>query len=193
MSDFNDESSSSCRLLHYDVTTEISRKFVFEIDEDIAEPSYYRRLIRVLDTATESDSVLFKINSSGGRGDSCSAILNAIQKTQATTIAEIVCNCHSAASLIALSCDELIVSDFANMLCHSARFGTDGKTNDVLASASHYKKISDLMIGNAYRGFLSPHEIAEVLNGKELYLDANEIKDRASSRELNKRVKGDGK
>lgn len=168
--------------LPYVVNTTVRNEYTFPIDEEIGAPSYYRNLIRVLDEAVEGDVVVLKINSNGGRGDSCSAILHAIQFTEATTVGEIVCDCHSAVSLIALSCDVLIVSDFANMLCHSARFGTGGKSTDVLASAMHHKKISDSMITNAYKDFLTDEEIADVINGKELYLDAEQINQRALKR-----------
>ena len=178
----DDLESTVSQYLSYAVNTSVSNEYIFPLDEEISAPNYYRNLIQVLDNATEADFVYFKINSPGGRGDACSAILHAIAHTEATTIAEIVCDCHSAASLIALSCNVLIVSDFANMLCHSARFGTGGKSTDVLASAMHHKKISDSMITNAYKDFLTDEEIADVINGKELYLDAEQINQRALKR-----------
>lgn len=169
--------------LPYVVNTRVSNEYIFPLDEEIGEPSYYRNLIRILDEATESDCVRLTLNNGGGRGDTCSAIIHAIRNTEAMVIAEIVCDCHSAASLIALSCDVVLVSDFASMLCHSARFGTGGKSQDVLSSAQHHKKISDKMIREAYEGFLDEDEIEDVLKGKELYLDSEEIVERLAKRQ----------
>ena len=69
------------------------------------------------------------------------------------------------------------------MLCHSARWTFGGKSGDVLSNALHNKKVSDQVMRRVYHNFLSPSEIEAVIEGKELYLDADEICERLAQRE----------
>ena len=169
--------------LPYAVDTSVSNMYSVPIDEDIQEPSYYRNVLKMLQDATQYDFVKFVINSNGGRLDGLSSILHGVKTTQAQTIAEIVGDCHSAASILALSCDQVIVGDYASMLCHSARWGFVGKSSDVVGHTLHNKKISDRLMREAYKDFLSEKEIDRVLEGHELYLDSDDIAERLSQRD----------
>ena len=165
------------------VDSKVQNTFTIPLDEPIAGPSYYRDAVKAIQDANEGDVVKFQINSPGGRMDGCASILHAIASTDATTVAEIIGDCYSAASLIALSCDIVQVGEEANLLAHSARWGYAGKGNDVLGHTIHTKKISDNTLRRAYHNFLSPTEIEEVIQGRELYLDADEICERLAQRE----------
>lgn len=83
------------------------------LDEDIAEPSEYRELISLLLSATELDTIDLIINNGGGRLDAARAVIEAIKNSSAVVKATIVGECHSAASMIALSCPEIVVLDSA--------------------------------------------------------------------------------
>lgn len=168
--------------LEYSFETQTSTKYTVHINQPITEPVYYTVISDLLDNANEGDSIIFKINSPGGRMDGLSALLDAIETTEATTIADIVGDCYSAASILALSCDECVAGSYANMLCHEVRYGVGGKGSDNLSRVQHYKKISDRLIKTAYEGFLSEAEIQDVLNGKELFLDSEEIVERLKAR-----------
>ena len=168
--------------LGYSFETQTSTKYTVHINQPITEPAYYTVISDLLDNANEGDLIIFKINSPGGRMDGLSALLDAIETTEATTIADIVGDCYSAASILALSCDECVAGSYANMLCHEVRYGVVGKGSDNLSHVQHYKKISDKLIKTAYEGFLSAAEIQDVLNGKELFLDSEEIVERLKAR-----------
>jgi ribosomal protein L16 Arg81 hydroxylase len=58
-----------------------------------------------------------------------------------------------------------------------------GKSEDVIQNALHNKKISDQTMRRIYKHFLSEQEINEVITGKELYLDSDEIVERLEARE----------
>ena len=100
-------------------------------DENIGEPSKYRDLINALYMANETDEFNFFINSSGGDLNACMAIVEAVKSTSAFVRAIINGEAHSAASIIALSCDEVVVTDSASMMIHTASYGTGGSTHNV--------------------------------------------------------------
>lgn len=158
-------------------------QYTVPIDEDIGDPAYYRGIVNMLSSANEQDIVIFRINSRGGRMDGLLSLLDAIETTEAMTIADIVGECASAASILALNCDQCVAGKYAEMLCHEVRYGVGGKSSDNISHVQHIKKIADKLIWNTYEGFLSNEEIESVLNGKELFLDSDDIVERLNNRQ----------
>ena len=174
--------------LGYFVKSEVSNQFTVNLDEIIGEAKYYRGVVSMLMEASENDEILFLINSPGGRFNGLVALLEGIKMTDATTTAVIVGECHSAASIFALHCDQVFVSDSAEMLCHSVSFGASGKGSDILSHVQHVSKISEKLLRTTYKYFLTEKEIDEMLNGREIYLDSNEIKERLDNKEEHMKV-----
>ena len=169
--------------LGYFFETQQMTQYTVPIDESFLEPSYYRGIVNMMAQASEQDVVIFKINSLGGRMDGLLSLLDAIDTTQAMTIADITGDCYSAASILALSCDQCVVGRHANLLAHEVSYGVGGKGSDNLSHVQHIKKISDKLIWDTYEGFLTDDEIESVLNGKELFLDSDEIVERLNKRQ----------
>lgn len=169
--------------LPYCVNSTVHNEIIIPIDEVVQEASYYRNAAHAISMATEGDVVRFKINSPGGRLDGLVALLHAVGGTSAAVVAEIVGECHSAASILALHCDEIFVGPYASMLCHSVRYGYVGKSADVEAHVKHASKTTEKLMRETYIGFLSEEEIEDLLKGRELYLDSTEIIERLKDRE----------
>ncbi len=93
-------------------------------------------------------------------------------------MAVLVGQAASAASIFSLHCDYVEVTDSAHMLCHYVSYGTGGKGADVLAHVNHTTKISNKLMQDTYKDFLTPAEINELIEGREIYLDSEEIKAR---------------
>lgn len=169
--------------LGYFFETVSSTQYTVPIDESFMEASYYRGIVNMLAQANEQDIVIFRINSPGGQFSGLLSLLDAIETTQAMTIADITGQAASAASILALNCDQCVVGKYAEMLAHEVSYGVGGKGSDNLSHVQHIKKISDKLIWDTYEGFLEDHEIESVLNGKELFLDSDEIIERLNNRE----------
>ena len=169
--------------LGYFFETVNSTQYTVPIDENFMEASYYRGIVNMLAQANEQDIVIFRINSPGGQFSGLLSLLDAIETTQAMTIADITGQAASAASILALNCDQCVVGKYAEMLAHEVSYGVGGKGSDNLSHVQHIKKISDKLIWDTYEGFLEDHEIESVLNGKELFLDSDEIIERLNKRE----------
>lgn len=152
------------------------------LDSDIEEPGRYRELISILVNAGENDKVHLFINCNGGNLDSAGAIISGILSSQAEVTAFLMGATHSAASLIAMYCHAVHVYDTAYMMIHTASFGSSGNTPTVKAHTDFTVKQCEKLMKDAYEGFLSKDEIGKVLNGLELWFNAEEIKPRLRKR-----------
>ena len=174
------DSIQSSEQLDYSLSSITHNKFEFNLDEDIKEPSYYRNLIEVLNNATEQDLVVLNINSGGGMLDSAISIIDALRNTRANTLAWISGSAYSAAGLIALSCQNVEVGEFATLMCHNSQYGLGGYTTDIKDRALFEHKMTCKIMQSVYRFFLSPEEIESVLMNKTIWMDSDEIIERLS-------------
>lgn len=165
------------------VISKITNEYVIPIDEVVQEPSYYRDAAHMISMADEDDVVRYKINSTGGMLSGLISLLDANASTRSTTVAHIIGDCHSAASILALSCDEVIVGPYATMLCHTVRYGFAGKGADMEAHVQHVTSNTEELIRGTYFGFLSEEEIVDLLKGRELYLNSSQIVERLKTRQ----------
>lgn len=155
----------------------ISFTYNIFIDDDIIKPSKYRKIYDVIKNATKNDTINFIINTFGGWVDTFVEIYNLMMETKAKTIAEIY-TANSAGSLLSLSCDEIKVKEFACMMIHTCSCGDYGKLEEVKSSIKFIDKRWNKIMNKIYEGFLSQHEIEQVKNGKDFWLDEKQIKKR---------------
>lgn len=186
---------SNSQYLPYFESTKTNRCIKVFLDENIREAKYYRTVLQGVESLGEGDLILLNINSYGGQLDGAIAIINAIENTEADVHASIEGVAASAASLIALAAPSISVSPYATMMVHSATFGAFGKQSDVISHASFVDKQVRNLMGSVYKDFLTEKELEEVIMGKEMWFDAEEIVRRLELRaELQeKRAKADAK
>lgn len=163
------------------ITQEVKRHDVF-LDTDIGEPFIYRDFISILFNANENDIINICINSPGGNLNSAVAIIEGIKHSNANVTGVIMGECYSAASMIALSCHNIIVLDSANMMIHTASFGAAGNTGNVKAYTDFTVNEVEKLILSTYSGFLSKDEIDKVKTGVEIWLSADDIRKRMENR-----------
>jgi ATP-dependent protease ClpP protease subunit len=181
--------------LPYFESTKTNRCIKVPLDENIKEAKYYRTVLQGIESLSEGDLILLNINSYGGQLDGAIAIINSIQNTDADVHANIEGVAASAASLIALAAPSISVSPYATMMVHSATFGAFGKQSDVISHASFVDKQVRTLMHSIYKDFLTDKELEEVIMGKEMWFDAEEIVRRLELRaELQeKRAKAEAK
>lgn len=169
--------------LPYFQSTQVNRCIKAFIDEGVKEAKYYRNLIHTIDSLTEDDIVWLSINTYGGHLDGAIAIINAIQNTSANVHCHIDGIAASAGSLIALASPSVSVSPYASMMIHAATFGTFGKQSDVISHASFVDKQVKGLMHDVYKDFLTDKELSDVIMGKEMWFDSEEIVERLQRRE----------
>lgn len=153
------------------------------IDEPIRESRYYRQVVSGISELVEGDELHFKISSPGGLLTGLETMLSAVKQSPATSIAFIDGECHSAASILALNCDAVAVSEYATMLCHFVSFGVAGPSNHIQKHSEHVRKTSEKLFRNTYKYFLTEEEITKCVEDDfQLWLDADQIMERFENR-----------
>jgi ATP-dependent protease ClpP protease subunit len=145
------------------------------LDENIGSANNYRQLTVMLEILTPSDTVVFKINSYGGNAYTMIQIYNSIKKTKAHTVADVTM-AMSAGAIIALACDEILVTPFSTFMIHSIQTRVGGKISDVKNTVEYDVKFNNQIIRKVFKGFLSGREINQVINGTEIWLCCDELK-----------------
>lgn len=182
----DDEESVGGNIQHihlpYFESTQTSRCIKAYLDENIKEAKYYRNWIQSVESLNEGDLVYLSVNSYGGYLDGAIAIINAMQSTDANVHVCIDGVAASAASLIALAAPSVAVSPYASMMIHAATFGAFGKQSDVISHASFVDKQVKALMHDIYKDFLTEEEFQEVIVGREIWFDSEEIVSRLKRR-----------
>ena len=125
------------------------------ITDGIADPSNYNELCHRLYTASESDVFTLHINTPGGIIDSATMIIDAIQASPAHVIAHLTGTVASAGTMIALSCDELRVSQHLSFMIHNYSAGMQGKGNELKVRQKFADESLERAFNTFYLGFLT--------------------------------------
>lgn len=154
----------------------VRQRTVYDYDvrlaRPITDPDDFSEEFQMLATAGPDDTIRMKILSPGGSVDTCLMITKAMRECEAPILGWIGPTCASAASVIALECDEWEIDDMSTLMIHNGSFGPGfGKTKDILAYTQHTDKMLERFLRLTYTGFLTEEEILQVIDGKELYFD----------------------
>lgn len=152
------------------------------IDDDIEEPSKYRDETQILLNASPDDDITMVINSGGGRVDTALQLVEAMNYSPANITAVITGNCMSAATLIALTAQQVLVLDSAEFMVHSGSFGSMGISPRIKDHVDFTHNQLNKMIDKFYTGFLTKKEIEEVKSGKEFWFSSEEGRIRFENR-----------
>lgn len=163
-----------------------SRPVAFEhtipIIGELDEPQKWQETIKTIRNAGPNDKITLYINSPGGYIATAAQILHAMDETQATIYAYVVGQCASAATMIFLAADYLQISDESDFMIHTSSYGEYGKNCDVVDAVVYQHKQTEKMLDKHYTDFLTPDELLLVKNGKQLYLDPEDVRDRIDKR-----------
>jgi len=163
----------------YEKRTRHVNKVTVHLDGPVLSARHYRMVASEAADLSENDEIEFLICSGGGDMQGLIALLDVINTTEAEVTAIIKGECHSAASMFAISCPNVVVSPYASMLVHNASLGAGrAKAYDLRKYVEHSTDYCDKLFRDVYQGFLTPEEIEEVIQGREIWMEAEEISDR---------------
>lgn len=149
-----------------------SGKYRIEIDACIEDVSQFSTAIQVLDIAREDDEVEIHLQSPGGNVDACGAFLHSMQKCPAQIHIIASGGCHSAATHILLMADSFELAENFNSLIHNGSAGAGGNINEYHAKSDFDKTFIRNHYWSIYEGFLSRQEFDDMMDGKNIWLDA---------------------
>ena len=148
----------------------------------IEEPSEYNELCFRLKSASPAEIFTLVINTPGGILDSALMLVDAIKTSKAKIIAQISGTVASAGTIITLACDEVEVAPHTAFMIHNYSGGLMGKGHELKA----HQEFVDANLNNSftdlYKGFLTPSEIKKVIDGKDYWMNRDEVLERLSAR-----------
>jgi len=133
---------------------------------------------QLLAMAGERDVINLDIVTPGGNADTAHMLCRAIARTAAHTVAYIGPTCASSGTAIALACDEWEIDDMSSFMIHTASYGTGGLAPHIRDHVKHSDKMIERFVRLTYTGFLTEEEIGQVLEGRELYFEGEELASR---------------
>lgn len=165
------------------VQTMQSHCYTVPITDEISSPYVYDEVITLLMNAQQGDEFKFLINSHGGSLDSLTALLNAIEVTEAHVHGILIGCAYSAASALFLACHTYEVGKMTSLMCHQVSYGNSGGHHSIVAQVNFISRQNERFIRENYTNFLTETEITAVLSGADLYFDDAEIVERLNKRE----------
>ena len=160
----------------------ISYIYNISLDEDIEDPAKYREIFNILQRATEHDIINFYINSHGGILVTFVQLYNLLLNCKATTTA-VIYTAHSVAALIALSCTKIIVTKFSNMMFHNSTWSVEGDSTKMKDHSDFFFESYKEILETVTRGFLTDKEIEKIMEGKEIWVNQQNIEKRLLNRD----------
>lgn len=150
------------------------------ITDQIDFPAQYDKLMYILNSLESYHTVIFNINSPGGNADSGFMLRQAIIDCKAKTIARISGTVASAATFLALACDEMSCVSFTSFMVHNYSHSTGHDSGNRIKA---YVDFTDRELKRAFRvvytNFLTEEEIADVTErDKEIWLNEIETMER---------------
>ena len=147
----------------------------------IEDPYSFVEAIDVLNNASEHDRVEVHLATPGGCVDAAIVFIHAINTCKATVVGFAEATVASAGVPIFLSCDSYVLTPYCTFMVHDGSFGSMQKTNE------HFKHIVSIrkLLKKLYEETLYPAfdhgEIEEVLDGKDIYVDSEEMLERINN------------
>ena len=148
------------------------------LHDSISVPSEYNELIYILRYATKGTVINININNGGGHIDSAFAIRDAILKSNARVIGHLSGTVASAATVISLSCDEIVVSPYLSFMVHNYSAGIQGKGHELKAYQTFLDKELDRAFRDIYAGFFTAEEMESIIEGKDFWINDREVMER---------------
>ena len=154
------------------------------LPDSINELDEHMDQIEAIRDAQEGDLVeVYCISNRGGYIDTIVPLCNALATTPAHTVCYVEGHNSSAGTFPAMIAQEVHVGAYASFMLHCAQGGGGyGTLVNNAESARFFEKQYRQLLEDVYYGFISPEEAKALHEGRELYLDAEAIRERLQRR-----------
>jgi ATP-dependent protease ClpP protease subunit len=153
------------------------------IDDDFTDVRQFAQLVDYLNNANEGDIAHIKLSTNGGALHAIIPLIEAMRNTDAHIAMHVESDTASAGTILMMLAHEIYINPYTTIMIHTASYGFYGHSGNMDANVSHSTKAIHRLVNEVYAGFLTPNEIARVLDGKEFYLTAEEAMERFNKRD----------
>ena len=151
---------------------------------EVKDTGEYEELWKLLAEADEFTTIEFWFQSWGGDAATAAFFVECVRQSSARTTARVIA-AHSAGSVMALACNELIPALHSEMILHNITTELSGTPAQIDAQRKHLKVYYEGIMRQVYSGFLSDEEMERMFEEPrtEYYFTRDEI--------LNRKIKPD--
>lgn len=146
------------------------------ISDVIKEPIHYVDLVHRIRAAGPDEVIYLYLNTPGGQLATGIQLIGAINASNARIITVLDGEVCSLGSLLFLCGDDFIVNDHCLLMIHNFSGGTAGKGHEQVAQIEAQVKWFTKMAKDIYIPFLSEEELKEVIDGKDVWLDSEQVR-----------------
>lgn len=153
-------------------------EYKIRIARPITEIDDFEEEIMALEEANDNDFVYMQISSPGGSLETCEFLCNRMKECRAPIVVEVGLCVASAASAMTLQADDWVIHDSSTMMVHACSYSPGyGKEVDVRTSVAYTERVNKEWVERTYRGFLNDQQLSMVLDGKDLYFYADDLRE----------------
>lgn len=162
----------------------LTSEYDIMFDRDIDNSNEFHEEFYTMRQAGEGDLVNIHMDSMGGACSTISTFEHIKSKSSAHFHGILQGKAFSAGSAIFLLCDTQEVGTLSEMMIHTSQQGMQGHSQEVEEWGKQTARGARIMMELVYKDFLTQEEIDRCLDGKAMWLDSKQIKDRLANREL---------
>lgn len=166
------------KIKHYVQTLQLNVHHFYlfgEIEDDINK---YSDLLNILKTANEEDTIVIYINSEGGSLRMAIQIVNSMMTSRATVVTSLDGEACSAATMIFLAGREYVINPNCSFMIHNYSGGFFGKGHEIRTRVDHLNGYVEKMMRSFYEKILTEEEIEDVVDGRDIWMDSDELIER---------------
>lgn len=155
-----------------------STEYHFEVNKEIECPEQFEEMIACLRQASPNDVVYLHLNSPGGCLETTIQVVGAMRNSQATVVTCAEGSVASGAAILFFCGEVMTLTDHCEFLIHTPRGGMGGKVPDQMSTLQSLERRVLRLYEDVFGGFLTEEELAEVGNGRELFLSSEDVEER---------------
>ncbi len=159
-----------------------SGTYRIEIDNVLESVSQFSTAIQILEQAKEEDEVVIYLQTYGGSVNAGEAFIHAMRKCAAPIHIVATGGVHSMGTCILIEGDSIELSYGFNACLHCGSDGAGGNVNEYMAKSKFDHEFKTRQFRESYEGFLTEKELDAMLDGKDIWLDAEGWMKRAMKR-----------
>ena len=148
------------------------------LSETIENKSDYYDFLRAVNATSQYDEIHIHINNYGGDLDAAIQMYHSLVRSGAKIVIYIEGACMSAATVVMMTADEIEFCPWSSIMIHAYSGGDIGKYQEIQSASQFHKEWFSNFMNDVYGDFLTKKELAQVLGGKDLWLNADDAMNR---------------
>ena len=148
------------------------------LSETIENKSDYYDFLRAVNATSQYDEIHIHINNYGGDLDAAIQMYHSLVRSGAKIVVYIEGACMSAATVVMMTADVIEFCPWSSIMIHAYSGGDIGKYQEIQSASQFHREWFSNFMNDVYGDFLTKKELAQVLGGKDLWLNADDAMNR---------------